>query len=99
MAWLCNTSWDGIQPREVGKLAISATPVGFVATFSMYTEGQKCVLEFDHFGDLMAKLEIACRDYVGKWSPLDKGEGARKLKSERRKLIDKEEAKDDDEVE
>lgn len=88
MAWLTYRSWDGLQPRQTARLSISPTAIGFVVTLSAFTEAQKVTVRPTHLANWADLMEDALLNGTGEWAELEEGEGAQRLKSARRKLLD-----------
>lgn len=94
MAWLCYTSWDGLNPRGAGLLTIVPIPLGFRVTVKLESEAQSGSFEVTRFDAILDVLEEAIRTGRPIWRTLDKGTGARRLKEERRKIEDARKAKE-----
>lgn len=73
------------KSREVARLSIVATKIGFRATLTDYLLSMKLTVDFPYLEMLFRALEDGIAGKVGWWDPVKSGEGYARKRSEEQK--------------
>lgn len=87
--WLGRGSWDGLQPREAGKLSIVFKGGLVIGTVSLPTESQTITLHANSVLSLLQALDNACETGRGPWVDMKYGTGVQRKRDQRKKEVDK----------
>jgi len=87
MASLTDRQTPRGKSREVSRISLAATKVGFKATLTDYLISMKLTVEFLHWNELGLALEEGILGKRGFWTPVKQGEAWTKRKEEEKKKL------------